>query len=156
MKPGPRRRPLAERFWSHVDKRGPDECWPWTAGTDNNGYGKINEGGAGGSMLCAHRVAWELKNGPIPEGMDVLHTCDHPPCCNDAHLFLGTPAANSADMAKKGRQARGERHGCVKLTAADVAEIRCSRRFLREIAVEYGICKQHASDIRLGKRWAHL
>jgi len=55
-------------------------------------------------MVPTHRFAWELANGPIPEGMFVCHKCDNPPCCNVDHLFLGTPKENTTDMVNKGRR----------------------------------------------------
>ena len=73
-----------------------------------SGYGKFNR--SGGPEL-AHRVAWEMKHGPIPAGLDVLHKCDNPPCVADEHLFLGTNADNVADCCAKGRQAQGDSHG---------------------------------------------
>jgi hypothetical protein len=54
-------------------------------------------------MGRSHRAAWKLTHGPIPDGLQVLHRCDNPPCCNPAHLFLGTQQDNIADMHKKGR-----------------------------------------------------
>ena len=101
---GPVPRPLAERFWPKVDVRGPDECWPWRA-TQWRGYGKIGIGGATGTDVRAHRVSWEIHNGPIPAGMLVCHRCDAPSCVNPAHLFLGTQRDNMADMLAKGRHA---------------------------------------------------
>lgn len=117
------RRPLAERFEERVDRSGgPDACHPWT-GTLSGGYGRIGEGGRGCRILYTHRVAWELANGPIPDGLDVLHACDNPPCCNVRHLSLGTHADNMADMAAKGRVRqpgtgpRGEDHWTAKRRA---------------------------------------
>jgi hypothetical protein len=100
-----------ETFWANVTVRGPDECWPWKMSKTPSGYGVVKY-----QMRSwrAHRLAWTLTHGPIPPGLDVLHHCDNPPCCNpygDKNLFLGTPADNSADMTAKGRQASGERHG---------------------------------------------
>jgi hypothetical protein len=79
-----------------------------------------------GRMHLAHRVAWGLERGPIPEGLCVLHRCDNPPCVRVDHLFLGTVGDNNADRDAKGRHValRGEEHGSAKLTEAQVAAIR--------------------------------
>lgn len=95
------------RFWSKVDRSGgPDACWLWTANRNRNGYGTLKVGSrrdATRRTMLAHRKAWELMRGQIPPGSCVLHRCDNPPCCNPAHLFLGTQADNLADMHAKGR-----------------------------------------------------
>lgn len=101
--------PLSDRLWAKVAKpNGEDGCWPWTGTILNTGYGRIM---SEGRPRSTHRVAWELANGPIPEGLWVLHRCDNPPCCNPAHLFLGTCTDNNRDAAAKGRTALGDRNG---------------------------------------------
>lgn len=115
------KKPIAERFWKYAGKRGADECWLWAGFIAPDGYGKLQ---IDGRSVGAHRISWELHNGPIPDGMNVLHQCDVRPCCNPSHLFLGTPADNNADKVAKGRQARGERQGLAKLNDVQVIEIR--------------------------------
>jgi hypothetical protein len=122
-------RPLEERFWEKVDRKGPDDCWEWTASKIKDGYGQICEGIPGCKMLKAHRVSWEIHNGPIPvgegpHGTCVCHRCDNPGCVNPNHLFLGTNADNVRDMVEKGRVACKEKNGRAKLTEEKVAEIR--------------------------------
>ncbi len=115
---------LEERFWAKVRKAGPDECWEWL-GRKWRGYGTIRAGGENGHRrIRAHRVAWELARGSIPEGLCVLHRCDNRGCCNDTHLFLGTLLENNVDRDAKERTARGERHGRTKLTWPEVRTIR--------------------------------
>lgn len=104
----------ARRFWAKVDKNGPivpgmtTPCWLWT-GARAGGYGKVYVGGRSGGMVGAHRVAWEVLVGPIPDGLRVLHRCDNPPCVRAdpdpalSHLFIGTQSDNLRDMAAKGR-----------------------------------------------------
>ena len=143
---------LEQRFWSKVDRSGgPDACWLWTAHR-HKGYGRF---GVGSTVQAAHRISWELTNGPIPRGMHVLHDCpggDNPACCNPAHLRIGTHIDNMADMSAKGRRApilvrRGELHGQAKLTDAQVAEIR--RRYAAggisqpNLAKEFGVSQSH-------------
>jgi hypothetical protein len=160
---GPPPVPIPERFWTKVARGEPDECWPWTAARIGGRYGVIGSN-ADGNFL-AHRIAWELTNGPVPAGLCVLHRCDNPPCCNPAHLWLGTYADNNADMARKGRHAarvrdgwgvRGEQHGMAILTEDQVREIRAGGRPTAEYAAAYGVSRTCIKDARRGKTWGHL
>jgi HNH endonuclease/helix-turn-helix protein len=150
---------IADRFHAKVDVQGPEECWLWTAGRDQDGYGQLWDNDAGRS-LRAHRVAYELANGPIPEGACVLHRCDNPPCCNPAHLFVGTNGDNTADMVAKGRHRPappGEHHPNARLSAAQVVAIR--ERYAqggisqRALAQEVGIGQSQLNRILLGLSW---
>lgn len=94
-----------KRFWEKVDKSA--DCWLWT-GCLGAGYGQL---WVGRKMVSAHRLSWEMERGAIPVGLSVLHRCDRKSCVRPDHLFLGTPADNTADMIAKGRGARGQTHG---------------------------------------------
>lgn len=98
-----KRRSAAELLWRQVERGDEGECWEWQGSTNEHGYGRVKVGGRPGPVQLAHRVAWELINGAIPDGLCILHACDNPPCCNPSHLFLGTKADNTADMIAKGR-----------------------------------------------------
>ena len=98
---------LRERFEAKLVP-GENGCLEWTGYRQPNGYGRI---GAAGKMLYTHRVAWELANGKIPDGLHVLHRCDNPHCSNPEHLFLGTQADNMVDKVQKGRQGRSGNGG---------------------------------------------
>ena len=93
---------FVDRFWRRVSKG--DECWLWTA-YKSGGYGVLCCGRRGLNRR-AHRVAWEITNGPIPEGLYVCHSCDNPSCVRPAHLFLGTQSHNMSDMWRKERRPR--------------------------------------------------
>lgn len=149
---------LEQRFWPKVDKRGQLECWPWLACTNAKGYGWF---GAGDGPRLAHRVAWEIENGPIPDGLFVLHRCDNPPCVNAAHLFLGTNVDNMDDMKAKGRAPKnaGVKNGRAKLVEADVLVIRhriAAGEMLRAIATDYGVSEGVVNHIKDGRSWAHV
>lgn len=150
------------RFWSKVDRRGADECWPFTGKPNCNGYGILNYGG---KRILAHRISSIMVDGPIPNGICVLHHCDNPPCCNPAHLFRGTRVDNNADMRAKGRgsnpprnDVRGSRNGHAKLTEEDIPRVRRARRdgaSVGALASAYGVSHSLISMILGGKRWAH-
>lgn len=94
---------LEERFWAKVQKG--EGCWEWQA-AKTNGYGRIN---VEGRAIPAHRLAYELTNGPIPQGLFVLHSCDNPGCVNPEHLRAGTALDNMLDRSARGRPTGGGR-----------------------------------------------
>lgn len=150
---------LAERFWAKVDKSaGPDACWPWTACLSIDGYGhfKIES-----SVRTAHSVALELHAGDRPLGLEAMHSCDNPPCCNPLHLSWGTRQRNIDDKCAKGRQARliGEAHPAAKLTATKVLELRARyvprhpQHGASAIARELGMSQYAISQAVTGRGW---
>lgn len=145
------------RLWGNVERQPGDGCWVFTGARDSKGYGQI---GVAGRTVRAHRLAWELTHGPIPEGQDVLHTCDNPPCVRLDHLHLGNQQINVEEMVAKGRQARGERSGRAKLTETQVREIRRLHAEeglgARRLARRFGVIPTTITPILTGHTWAHL
>jgi hypothetical protein len=152
-----------DRFWAQVDKSG--GCWTWTGGLMSAGYGNFR---LAGQMRGAHRVAWELTNGPVPGEMWVLHTCDNPPCVNPSHLWLGTARDNNRDCLVKGRhgsvthpesQVRGRRAAAAKLTERDVVAIRTRFRSGETSAAlsrSFGVTRAAVRKVVLRRSWAHV
>ena len=150
--------PIEALFWAKVDKRGPDECWNWTAGLFKTGYGKFN---MDGKLRRAHRVSWEFANGrPAPDDLMICHTCDNRACVNPAHLFLGTRSDNMKDAVKKGRAKGlppGESHPSARLTVEQVREIRAvTNPDRQELARKYGVTPVHIDQIRARLKWKHV
>ena len=161
-----------DRFWEKAVRA--EGHLLWLSQTDKDGYGVFTV--SKGRPRRAHRVAYALTHGSVPEGLLVRHTCDIPSCIEPEHLLAGTNADNTADAVARGRMAKGKRHGSktqpeawargernghAKLGAAEVTEI---KRRLREscgrggsrLAREFGVTPQLISLIKQGKAWAHV
>jgi hypothetical protein len=128
------------------------ECREWQGHRVNGFYGQRRD------KQLIHRWVWQQINGPIPPGMDVMHTCDNPPCFLYAHLTLGTRQDNMDDMVAKGRQATslGERHASAKLTWVEVDEIRDAHvqgESLTSLAERYGVTTQSIRAIVTFRSW---
>ena len=141
------------RFEAKIARIPEAGCWIWEVGRlDRDGYGYQGH-------ERAHRVAWELFFGPIPEGRYVLHHCDVRCCVNPSHLFLGHAKENAHDAASKGRHAFGERHGMSKLTESQVKEILALRHSGvrgRAVAKMFGVTPTTISDIFCGRNWSFI
>ena len=154
-------KPLEQRFWEKVDKRGKYECWEWQAGKSKKGYGYVQNNRKRGKLLSAHRVSWELHNGKIPKGMLICHHCDNPPCVNPNHLFLGTQKDNIRDAVKKGRKKYiGEGNGRAILTKEDVLLIRELYKqpdlTLIQLAKSFNVSRGCITGIVYKKTWKHI
>lgn len=134
------------RFWSKVDVRFPQSCWPWRAKTNEKGYGCFDD-------EKAHRVAYKLLIGPIPEGAILRHHCDNPSCCNPKHLAPGTYQDNANDAVRRHRTVSRERHPNAKLTDDAVAYIRASDETGAALARRFGVSKSTISGIRTYSHW---
>lgn len=162
-------------FWKNVFKLSDEDggCWIWTAYRHNQGYGRPR---IGGRNYLAHRVAWTITYGQIPEGFDACHDCDVPSCLNPSHLFLGTQLDNMRDMNNKMRctpasgdnhglrihpdaVARGEENGNVKLNSIKVTEIR-ERILIGEpviaVAKNFNVSRSAIEAIINGRTWRHV
>jgi hypothetical protein len=144
---------LDVRLWRRVDKTA--TCWNWLGYKGRDGYGMIRHGH---TMKLTHRVSWELQNGPIPDGLYVLHHCDKPACINPEHLFLGTQKDNVDDCRTKGRYALGESRTLSKLTEADVRQIRQLHSSVsqKELAKHYNVHNSVISLVVNRKIWKHV
>ena len=153
------RRQTPEQAWAkHATVGAPDDCWPWAGPTNTQGYGVVS---VNRRQVRAHRLAYELFVGPIPEGMEVCHTCDNPPCVNwRRHLFLGTKADNQHDKRVKGRAAKGEHNGGGgKLTDDDVRAIRVALsdgETKTAIGIRFGVSRVEVAYIATGRHWGHV
>lgn len=157
----------ADRFWVKVTKDGPihhvlgTPCWDWRS-SGHSGYGRFQFRVNGKTIyVYAHRYAWELTYGPVPEGKRVRHRCDRGSCVNPDHLVLGTQKDNVQDAIDRKRfnPSRGEWNPCSKLTDAQVIEIRERRaagETLRALAEEFGCSEGNIMDIVRGLSWKHI
>ena len=143
-------KPLATRIMSNVDVN-ENNCLVWNKSVSHNGYGLMN---VGGKNARVHRVAFELAFGYIPEGKQVCHSCDNPPCCNPSHLFLGTAKQNAEDRQNKGRG--GKRMRGTKLTTKDVQFIRSAQESVKDLATRFDISVSTVYSIINGSRWGSL
>lgn len=134
-----------ERFWIKVAV--PTDrslCWLWTAALGSDGYGQYGE-------YRAHRMAWYLTHGTIPDGLHVLHKCDNPPCVNPSHLFMGTHANNMLDRSVKGRANRSFNRTVSDEALQRIPLLYGSGKAQKDIAVEVGVSAYVVSQVIAGK-----
>lgn len=145
------------RYWAKVDRRGDDECWPWTAFRNQFDYGMFNGGGV---EQLAHRFGYRLAYDDLADGMIVCHHCDNPCCQNPRHMYAGTPATNAADKSRRGRVVvspmPGERNSQARLTETEVGEIRSAYALgetQTSLAARYGVGQTQIGRIVRARQW---
>lgn len=143
------------RFWAKVEL-GP-ECWNWTgAMRAKDNYGAFT---VGRKTFSAPRFAWEMSNGPIPEGLLMMHSCDNRRCVRPSHLEPGTQSQNLKDCVARGRHTppKGEKNGMSRLTAETVAAIRAEydgkRGSMTRLSKKYGVGVPSVHNIIRRKQW---
>lgn len=148
------RRDLQERFWQKVNKT--DSCWLWTGARLRTGYGSIR---IKKKSERAHRIAYQIAVGDIPEGCLILHSCDNKICVNPSHLKVGDHRDNTLEAIERGLHPVGERSKKAKLSNLDVSLIRAG---LREgilgsiLAKRFGVCEATISLIKRNKTRIHI
>ena len=137
---------LTERFWANVERT--DECWNWTARTNEKGYGPF---AVAGKPVTAHRLSYELNVGKIVNGSWVLHSCDNPKCVRPDHLRLGNNLDNMRD--KMGRGRHNGLHPAVKLSVEIARTIESSSESKSVLAARYGVGQTTIMRIKRGQHW---
>lgn len=148
---------IMRRVWSHVDRRGEDQCWPWLGTVDRDGYGRTE---ISGKKHQTHKLVLEEKLGrKLDAGEVTRHSCNNPACNNPNHLSPGTQARNLADRDAANRQAKGESNGRAKLTAEKVLEARkrvgAGESYVR-VAIHFGVDPTTLRNAMIGKTWSNL
>jgi len=151
---------IEQRFWPKVAIDDSDKCWIWMAQRKPAGYGQLRFG-PDHATTCAHRVAWLIVVGQIPDGMNVLHRCDNPSCVNPRHLFLGSHRDNMLDKERKGRanHPRGEENHA-KLRTEDVLHIRrlyaAGQATQADLGRRFHVSPGYIWHLVNGSKWSHL
>lgn len=143
-----RRTPVEDRVSRKVEFT--DSCWLWHGKLTNHGYGMMQ---IGYKCHLAHRISYELFNGPFDKKLGVLHRCDVRNCINPKHLFLGTQKDNNLDAARKNRMPYGEKHWNCKIRTSDITEIfKLSKYVLQKnIAEKFGVSTSAINAILRGR-----
>jgi hypothetical protein len=167
---------VVSRFNAKVVQGEHGACWLWQGKPNNSGYGRLHVGGQDGRHILAHRLAYGIARGrPLSFVTKICHSCDNPPCVNPSHLFAGTQTQNMVDCKRKGRFARGvrhgtatkpesravgERHGGAKLQAPTVLAIRreyaAGKGSYGKIGKRFNVTPFTVRDIVKRRRWKHI
>lgn len=155
---------MKKRLIRYVDKRGKNECWPWTGGKHEKGYGKLIQTLKSGTSETRIRKNWKAHRAylvfvvgkKVPDDACVCHICDNPPCCNPRHLVIADRKWNTRDMVAKGRA----RFKTIKLTPKQVSTIKKSLKHhiisRPEVRDRFHITDKNLKKIVKGTSWKHI
>lgn len=146
-------RSLADRLERGSELVAKGGCRLWVGYLDKDGYGVIQ---VDGMPVRAHRAAFQLANGPIPDDAMVLHRCDVRRCISENHLFLGDAGINARDCSAKGRISRGSGRWCAKLTEDAVRDFRERKVRYQEVMEAFAVSRSAAVNALSGKTWRHV
>ena len=153
------KRPMTEeQFWGRMSPEPNTGCLLWIGSYYHYGHGSAWHQG---QKWQAHRLAWTLARGPIPEGAWICHKCNVPACCNPDHLYVGDAQTNQRDIDESGHRAKGERQGLSKLTEENVRAIRQEYRRYSDthgapaLAKKYGVTRTTILHAASGFTWSH-
>jgi hypothetical protein len=148
-----RRKWSARQRLDHYSASGANGCTLFTGAKDKDGYGKMR---INGRDVRAHRVAWEIAYGPIPDGTLICHRCETPACISLGHLFAGSHLDSVADRKSKGRVPRGARHGRSRLSDKMALEIYRAKGTRQALADRYGVGRTTVGHIKRKETWRHI
>lgn len=141
-------------FLDRIEKT--ESCWIWTGSKTNRGYGIFT---ITGKVMSAHRLAWKIHKGEIPNGLIIRHLCNNPICVNPDHLALGTFQDNSDDRVKAGNTQKGSKNNLAKLNESQVIEI---KKLLKqgisgaEVGRRFGVTRSGINSIKNNITWKHV
>lgn len=143
------------RFLAKFERRGANECWPWTGSLREFGYGQMC---IKGSLITSHRLAYFFETGqPLRSSVVIRHACDNPRCVNPRHLLPGTNLDNIRDRVERGRSRGGfGENNKAKLREAQVREIKASPDSPADLAKRYNVSRATIYAIKTGFRWKHV
>ena len=145
-----------DRVYAHTVRVG--ACLIFNGHRDECGYGRISKGGR---LVRVHREVWIRDNGPLGDGLVVMHSCDNPACIEPSHLSAGTQPDNIRDMDRKGRRIslRGAQQAQAKLTEGAVLRIKeclTAGATCAALARQYGVSDAAIRNVKKGRRWRHV
>lgn len=141
------------RYVDKIDFLGPSDCWVWKACGTIWGYGQM---WFEGKMCSAHRLALHFNGVKLDPSDKVIHSCDNRRCCNPSHLRVADQAENIRDAMRRGRNPKGETHGCHKLTETQVRSVLASDKTAKQLAKKLRVSIHAIYDIRQGRSWRHI